>query len=386
MLTRNRTPKNTDTVYFNVEIPYNPNGDGVSPAIYRAQLNQPILDNPQDYHMAVVRFQVSGINIPIFIARILPFPNTDLNKTIYSVGLGYTGIFSDQEYVEFVQSDFTATPSLPLTASHPVVDYTPYYYVFDYQDFLTMINNALRDAFTNLGGKVVLPVGAVAPYFIFDPISERISLIAQQAYYDLADNNGQIPAPPANPITIYVNSQLFHFLDAMLVVDLAVNSSTGRDEQMIVKNFSDTNWYWPSGPAIPAGNATLLQMQQQYPALSDWNSIQSIQLVSNVLPINKEFVPSFNPLSNGVVNSLGIISDFIPLVDFGPEFRTSIEFVANGPWRLIDMYGDTPVTQVDLYFYWTDELGTQRVINVPVGKVVTAKLMFIKKEINFLGK
>lgn len=379
-MSKNNITKDTDTVYFDVVIPYNPDENGNSPALYQAQLSQPILSKPQDYYMAMVRFQVSGINIPIFIARILPFPNTDLNKTIYSVSLGYNGVFSPQEYVIFVPSDSTAQPSLPLTAAHPTVDYTPYYYVFDYQDMLLWVNNALAAAFTALGLLVVLPPGAVAPYFIFDPITERISLIAQQAFYDMS------PGGPALPITIYVNSPLFHFFDAMFVDDLAVNSATGRDEQMVVWNFSNTNWYWPPGPAMPAGNATLLQMQQQYPALADWNSLQSIQLISNLLPINREFIPSFDPLKNGVVSSVGVLADFIPLVETGPEFRTSIEFVAGGPWRLIDMYGDTPITRVDLAFYWTDELGVARIIYVPVGKIATAKMMFIRKDVQFLGK
>lgn len=363
--------KETETVYFNVVIPYNPDQNGNSPAIYQAQLSQPILYNPQTYFAAVVRFQVSGINIPIFIARIQPFPNTNLDNTIYSVAIGYNGAFSPETFVQYVPSDYTAPVSNALTASHPNVDYTPYYYVFEYTDFLEMVNTALATAFAATPG---IPGGAIAPYFIYDPIAMRISLIAQQAFYDLD------PGGPAIPITIYMNSALFHFFDGLAVNDL-VNTGTGRDIQLIVENLSDTNWYWPPGPAMPAGVATLLKMTQQYPALADWNSIQSVQVVSNLLPINREYLPSFDPTRNGIVSSVGILSDFIPLVEVGPEFRTTIEFVANGPWRFIDMFGDSPITRVDLSFYWTDELGVQHIIMVPVGKAATAKLMFIKKDV-----
>lgn len=441
--------QDTDTVYFDVIIPYNPDQNGNSPAIYQAQLSQPILYSPQNYYLAMVRFQVSGINIPIFIARILPFPNTDLNKTVYSVSVGYNGVFSTQQFLEYFPSDFTATPSLPLTASHPVVDYTSYYYVYDYQDLLIWANNALAAALasialpagyvsasvtgsiagnvltvTAVGSGTLVPgmlitgtgitngtilgmqlsgatggigtykvsisqtvvsttiSGYVLPYFIFDPISMRISLIAPQVFYDNS------PTGPLLPITIYVNSALFHFLDGMFTNDLAVNSSTGRDEQLVVWNFNNTNWYFPPGPAMPCCpiTSTLLQMQQEYAVLADWNSLQSIQLISNLLPINREFLPSFDPTKNGIINSVGILADFIPLVTLGPEFRTTIEFVGNGPWRLIDMFGDTPITRIDLSFFWVDELGVSRIILVPVGKTATAKLMFIKKDVQYLGK
>lgn len=365
-----------DTIYYNISIPYNTNGN--SPAVYQEQLNQPIVYFPSSYFMSVVRFQISGINIPTFIARIQPYPNTNLNNTIYSVAIGYNGSFSPQTYVQYVPSDDTATKSIPLSPDHPIVDYTPYYYVYGYVDFLTMVNTALATAFAS----ITTPVGSHPPYFIYNPDTLTISLIAEAAYYNLGPYSTPPTTPPTTPITVYINSALFHFFDAFPIFDRGFNSLNGRDIQFNINNLHDSNWYVPNGPVNPTTlyPLTLLQMKQEYQVLKDWNSLQSVQLISNMLPINREYVPSTNTQS-GVISSKGILADFVPLLSTGPEARTSIEFVSTGAWRLIDMFGNYPITKVDLSFYWTDELDDQHIINIPNNKPATVKLVFMKKHL-----
>lgn len=377
----NGQSKLEDTIYFNVTVPYNPDTNGNSPAIYQAQLNQPIVYKPEDYFMALVRFRVSGANIPTMIARIQPFPNTNLNNTIYSVTLTYNGFTSGQTFVQFVPSNVNAMRSQPLTAAHPIVDYTEYYYIYEYTDFLNMINTALQTAFTALDAASgsTLPAGSVAPYFILDPTTLRLSLIAQQAHYDTG-NGSQVPAPPALPIEIFMNDNLYQYFDGMPILYLGYNQPAGMDVQMDVQNLYNTNWYNPPGPAtVPPNPLTLLEMKQQFDALADWNSLQTIQLSSNLLPVVREFVPQANQ-QNGIVSSFGILSDFVPLVTQGPEFRTSIEYVAD-LWRFLTLTANNPITRIDLTFSWTDELGTVRIINIPNGETATAKILFMKKDV-----
>lgn len=360
-----------DNIYYNITIPFTPNLEGISPALYQAQLSQPIVYNPQEYYLAVVRFKISGSDIPIFIAKIQPFPNTNVNNTVYSVAISYNGNFSPQTFIQYVPSDLTLQPSLPLTASHPNADKVPYYFVFNYTDFLFMINTALATAFAAVPGGT--PVGSVAPYFIFDPVAERVSLIAQQAFYDLSD-----PAILL-PIKVYVNTQLFGFIEGIPAI--FNGGPNGQDLYMNIRNLQNSNWYTPSGPNAPAFPLTLLQMEQEYATLANWNSLQTVQVVSNLLPINREYVPSFNNQSSGVISSQGILADFIPLLSNGTEARATIEFVSNGQWRLIDMFGNSPITKVDISFYWTDEDGDQFIIPIPINSVATIKLLFIKKNI-----
>lgn len=378
----NGQQKTEDTIYFNVTIPYAPDSNGDSLAIYQAQLNQPIVYRPEEYFMALVRFRVSGALIPTMIARIQPFPNTNLNNTIYSVTLTYNGFTSGQTFVQFVPSNVNATPSRPLSASKPTVDYTEYYYIYEYTDFLNMINDALLTAFNTLNANSGFTTPGTAPYFILDPINLRLSLIAEQQYYDLGNGGSRDPGytPAVLPIRIYLNDNLYQYFDGMPIIYEGFNQPDGMDVLMDVSNLYDTNWYYPPGKTTaPPASASLLEMKQQFDALADWNSLQTIQLSSNLLPVVREFVPQANQ-QNGIVSSFGILSDFVPLVTQGPEFRTSIEYVAD-LWRFLTLTANNPITRIDLTFTWTDELGEVRIIKIPNGETATAKILFMKKDI-----
>lgn len=364
-----------ETIYYDIVMPYNPDESGFSPAVFQQQLSQPIVHDPQDYFLAIVRFSIPGETIPIFIPDIQSYPNTDLLKTIYSFTLEYNGGYSPEVFVEFISQFPSAQQSLPLTSSHPFADKTQYYYIYNYQPFLAMCNIALSVAFSLLP---TTPSGLdppVAPYFIYDPNTLRISLIAQQAYYDLSDSS-------ITPIKIYYNTPLYRFFDGLANIGIGVNTVNGRDIQLNVINNNNTNWYYPSGPSpSPPTTLTLLRMEQEYNTLSNWNSLKTIQLVSNLLPINREYIPPYTVLNAGVVNAQGILADFVPLISLGPEARNSIEFVANGPWRLIDMFGRKSISQVDITVYWVDEEGNRFVLDIPYGRVITVKIVFIKKDI-----
>lgn len=380
----NGQQKTDDTIYFNVTIPYNPDSNGNCLAIYQSQLNQPIVYRPEEYYMAMVRFRVPGALIPTMIARIQPFPNTNLNNTIYSVTLTYNGFTSGQTFVQYVTSDASAPVSRPLTANNPTVDYTEYYYIYEYTDFLDMINTALATAYTALdvASGSTLPAGSYAPYFILDPLTLRLSLIAQQDPYDLGTGGTRDilgPAPPAIPIKVYINDALYQYFDGMPIIYQGFNRPDGMDVQMNIQNLYDSNWYRPPGVNLPTGAATLLEMKQQFDSLADWNSLQTVQLSSNLLPVVREFVPQANQ-QNGIITSFGILSDFIPLVTQGPEFRTSIEYVAD-LWRFLTLTANNPITRIDLTFTWTDELGESRIIKIPNGETATAKILFMKKDV-----
>jgi len=357
-----------DRIYYNIAIPYNPDSTGFSPAIYKQSLTQPILYNPHEYYLAVVRFSIPTQNIPIFIAEIQPFPNVNLLNTIYSVTIQTSALNSSgQTFIQFITTTPNARQSAPLTPSHPIADKTAFYYVYEYTDFLKMINTALQTAFTNMPVK---PPGSAAPYFIYDSTNEEISLVAQTAFYDI-NSPGHIE--------VYVNYPLLTFLDGIPTNFYGVGLANGLDFRFNIENLHN-NFYNPPdiAPAIPPAYYI---MNQNYHTLADWNSFKSLQIVSNLLPIKQEFIPDFNRLdqNTGVVNSQGILADFVPIINLGPEARTTVEFVLDGPYRAINLYSGIPITAVDIFIYWTDQFGNQYLLDIPFNQVATLKLVFIRK-------
>src|SRR5574337_755710 len=125
-----------DRLYYDIEIPYRPNSYGFSAAVFQQQLNQVLIQNPNDYSVAITRFNIPTSRIPIFVAEIQPFPNTDPDNTIYSVAIGYNGAFSPETFVQYQTSTLSIPTPPNLTVDNPNQQNSPYYYVYTYQIFL----------------------------------------------------------------------------------------------------------------------------------------------------------------------------------------------------------------------------------------------------------
>lgn len=364
--------KNNDRIYYNIAIPGSNTSTTNSgffnfvPANYVEQLNQSIIDNPSDYYMTIVRFTIPTQIIPIFIFEAQPFPNTtDKDLGIYSVTLEYNGNFSPETFVRFITVDPTAEqPQPPTNVQNRFWTRTLYYYVYNYTDFLVMINTALSQAFTDLP----FPAPTTPPFFIYTPETQLISLIADKAFYDLS---------LVNPVKIYFNYHLQRFVDGLPSIFYSTNDPLGRDTQFVIKDLKNNTYLLPNIAAPP----TYLITTQNYNTLSDWNSFKSLQITTNLIPIRNEYVPSSQNINNvsGNVNLRGVITDFEPLLDTGAESRTTIQYQQSGPYRLVNMTDINPLTKIDISVYWTDELLNTYLLYVPEGQVLTLKIAFIKK-------
>lgn len=363
-----------DRIYYNVVMPYRPDVNGTSPMIYQVELDQAIVQDASEFFLSIVRFTIPTQNIPIFIAQVRPFPNIDLNSLIYSVTLTFGAFTSGQTFLQYLTTSPNAQQSRPLTATHPEADKTPYYYVFTYTQFLLMINNALATAFAALAAAAggAFPVGALAPFFIYDEINGRISLVAQRLFYDVT---------LATPINIFINNNLFPYLDAIPVTFFGINQPAGQDWQFLVRNERD-NFYnlqnacpFP-GPCPP----DYFIMTQQYDVLTNWNSFKSLILTSNLLPIKNEYVPRVDFTQQQNVNTRGILKDFEPLIERGPEARTQVQYQLESPYQLINLVNNVPITKIDIAIYWSDQFGNLYLLTIPFNQIVTIKMVFIKKE------
>jgi hypothetical protein len=333
-------------------------------AIFQEELNQAILNTPEDYFLSIIRFTIPTINIPLLIPQIQPFPNVDINKTIYSFTLSYEENVSPETFLEFVSEN----PSVyvpPISATSPNVTKTPYYFLYTYTSFVNMMNVALATAFAAIPGGA--PAGALAPYFQYEIGEEHISLVAQVAYYDQT---------LANPIKIFSNYPMFTFLDGLLIIENN-NLPPNQVAQYIVQN-NHNNFYNPSY-VTPVYPPLYYIMTQQYATLVDWNVFKSIVLVSNLLPVRQEYLPGVAGSNQSIVNSKGILQDFQPILVEGPEARTTIQYSVQGPYQCINMFGKNALRTIDVSVYWLDQFGDQYLLTIPFNQVLTIKMLFIKR-------
>lgn len=101
-----------DVRYFNATIGQSTNNNIYNPqkeptiAYFSDNRSIPILENPSEYYGSIIRFSIPLDSVPIKIIPIRPYyqnppvvENTDPNKTIYSVTIGYNFNYSDQTYI-----------------------------------------------------------------------------------------------------------------------------------------------------------------------------------------------------------------------------------------------------------------------------------------------
>lgn len=355
-------PPSIDKQYYNLVLPYTDRGGKNCSSTIGYESNDIILDKASDYYLSIVRFQIPVSSTPIAIADIQPFPNTDINNTIYSVTLEYDGETS-QEFIQFVPSNLAESPPQPPTAQQPLVKRSLYYGIYSFQHMVNMVNTALEEAFQNLSNK---PVGASEPIMTFNPDTSRFSMVVDPLFY--GDNL-------VTPIKIYFNSQLYTFFEGFDVVYYPRSTPEGRQvEFRFVETINNVD------------QLGLLTVSQDYPTLSSWTCVKSLQLRSALLNVNQESVPT-GFTSSGSSSSASIIADFIPLygeTTSNAVARTTVDFTLQSSYKLINMLSDRPLTKVSLDVVWIDELGNEYNLNMNYRDVISVKLLFQRKS-TFVG-
>jgi hypothetical protein len=362
------TDQSNDHIYYNIVIPHDDTqGYALTPAQFRVQVTTPIIEDPSDYWLTVARFSVPGFAVPLLIFKVVD-GQANPNLGIYTVTLfnQSTSATSQQNVIFTPRSN-----SSPAGAPIPSQQVIPYYFVYEYQHMIDMINTALNAAWVVVGSP-----GTAAPYLIYDPISQLISLITT-ATFDYKDGTGT---------QIFFNSPLFNLVEGMPSYYYGANAPLGKEYQLLSTDYKNNAYFPPDlGSNGATGPATFWALTQEFFALGNWNSFKSILFATN-MSVNKEYIPtkstpslSFNSLNQSDTNSIGILTDFEPDVSTSAGDSRGIFQYAAILYRLIDMNSNTPLRFFDITVYWSDVYGNVYPLELATGQTVTIKLLFIKR-------
>ena len=343
--------KDLDIIYYNNTFK-NKTDDQYIEANIIDYKSQPIIYNPEDFYMSVIRFSIEGSNIPIFIYA--SNDNGTPNNNYYFVTLS-TAAFDYTKNVIYISDDNTAVVGF---LQNPV---------YSYQTFIDMINNALQASFLSIP-PLDLPVGYTsAPFLIFDNVTGIISLIADPIY-----SNGAIK--------VYFNVNLFTFFGNFQTV---YTSDIGPKNYLFkIKNNGNntiTSITSPSGPVI----INALEIRQEYQNLYEWSSLKKIVITSGLLPAISEFTTGKN-FGDSNLNEIRIISDYIPPNDaFIGANRSVFTYIPTAEYRLTELTGNKGIDKLDFQFYWEDRFSNLRPIILSPAGVATIKILFRKKSLGY---
>jgi hypothetical protein len=371
-LQRVKTSKTKDgAIYYNVTIQSGDSSQAGVQAYYRESKLSAILDRCNDYYLAIARFSVSTVDIPILIPKVVTGQG-NINKLIYTFQIGYNGVKTPVFNVTYVpQNTIAKIPQAPTTQQDVSGNY---YFVYSVVSFLEMCNTAINLAFTT--GGLTLPVGSLPPYFQYDPVTELISLVAQQQFYDLNPATG-----PAIPIYLYSNTDAANLLGQGMSNIYNGYYNSYAYTYNIYNNYN--NWYNPSNLASSSPPKYLI-LTNEYPLNDLWTPLQAVVLTSGTIPSRDENIqppenfggPAIN-VGTGTLTSQKIITDFEPDFFQIMQARSTLQYsvTGNGNMRWIKLESSNPLNTIDITFNWLDQYGNLRPLYLYAGNC-TVKFVF----------
>ncbi len=393
-----------DNVYFNAIFPGPENtndfqGPQVAQAEFAITRTTSIIPNCSDYYCSVVRFAIPLNEIPILLIPILPgcdtygppFPAAPRNITPFIVGVRYNGVTYTQTIaandftgvggpnlssnVVFQPSNFTVAPVFQTSLLVDKID-PAYLGIFNYTEFVEMINVALLAAFTAFA--VANPAApqalTAAPFFKYDQESQLFSLIAPSSWIT---TYAQAVPDPAGVARVCCNLELGQYFSGFREIYVTDNTPIPANQiNFLVENEGDNGYPTNTYPAVPA----YLQMIQDYRIIANWNSLRKIVITTNTLPIQTEAIPT-GDATTGVSSNRPIITDFVPQLNEAGDTRSVAYYNPSAQYRLVDMNQGIPLQKIDLKIYWEDKDSNLYPLNIRKYDQASVKLGFFKKSL-----
>lgn len=346
-------------IYYNITLanknnPSNPN----TVSRFTETRSSPFIQNPKDFYLSTVRYNVSGAAIPWFYwNNINSGTPTGSSQPSYSITLEYKGNLYKTYVPYFSNTTFVSDISSAAVQDPNTIDNLAVYSV---ELWLKMVNSCFSTGYNTLrAANPALPAND-PPFITFNASSQLFTLYADTAVY----NESLV-----DPVNIYFNLSLFNKFNSFS--HIAQNTiglfygTNGKD--MKIRCF-DTKVNSETISGI-----TYLKMQQEGKTIADCFDIQSLVITTNNIPSRDEFAQGasdiFPVLSDfSVAGLLGSISD-----------RNNITYLPAAQYRYIDLISENPIKVLDVNFLWLDKYGKLRDVFIISGAQISVKMLFEHK-------
>ena len=390
--------------------------------------SSPILLNPSEYYLSIVRFSLDTANsLPAFIPQVFldqPFASPNFpNETIYFITIGVPDpallapTFFVKQRVIYTSEYNPAFPSnsgipqapqqVPITLEEAT---SPYYWVSNFKNFIAMINTAILDAWTAIiaGSPYALPADAIienCPFLIWDTDTQLASIYAPTSFLmgDSVDSDGA-------KLQLWMNTSLYTLFSSFesifngSLIDTTDVQENQTNYRLRIYGDHNRNIEEPVGtypyvfppfivaPVVPPPVPTPI------PAV---RMVQSFQTGATMCPVvqvifNTSLIPCANTLvgipriTNGSGqlgsqqqlqndNFSNQITDLCVNISNGYEYLPAILYEPTAQYRYIDLQGNTPLSGVQISVSWKDVYGIVHDFYLSNNQGTNMKILFQKK-------
>jgi hypothetical protein len=363
---------NPETIYYNAQLVCKKKlqTDPDIPCIYTETRSDNLLSNAMDYKFSIIRFTLDSVNIPVFIPQI----QGGINQTLYQVqvklNLNLNGTITSHtvaQPLQYVCRNKYAS-QVPSVAGQD----SPYYYMFDLQDFCDMFNTTMKSIYNNLNFALAPTVLQTKPPKMTYQ-NNLFSIWFDANGWGGADSTGS--GAQIESFTMQFNEDL-----RLLLRNFNMNYALdqfGYNWNIIVSNKLVNNQ--------TIGTTLYYVETQSYETTSTiFCPVSSIVFISNAMGIRSEYLGSTQVLSqqvnptqssNNIENSIADIS--LPL-DNTNDYNSCIAYQA-GVFRYSDIFTET-IRDIDIKIYWKSKFGVMYPVMLSDGCGMNLKMMFERKK------
>ena len=372
-----------DYVYYDVVVS-NIQSTTVTPSsfYYNDNRTQPYVKCPELYALTILRFTLDTASVPVFIPTIQPnTPRTEdgLDQTIYSVTLEYGGV-SSQRYINWIPQDQSAPIPAPTTNTVNYVQDNSggYYNCYNYSWWIYLVYLAIKDAW--LGIQTAFPddpiiQGAHAPLIVWDSSSSSAVMYYEIDVFDSANPSG---------VSFYMNAPLYSLFSSFVSrIEGYENVTYGKNVKLLMTNTGNVNYVPITNPNDPTDVWYAIPVYQEFSTISAWSPIVSMVFTSATLPIEPNQVSTPLVYNNGEVitssNNNAISNIITDLVSNTGNYRPNLVYLPTAENRYIHLYGNRPLTNLDLQIFYKLRTGDLIPFKLQSGGSATMKIAFVKK-------
>ena len=361
-----------------------------------------IVDKADDYDLSVVRFQCDTFSLPVFSATIRQ--NSDLNSMVQELWLIYTVGAAQQiagaTNLIWEPADETITPpSQPSSTPGGFQVDSPYYYCYDYDHVLKIVNKALKEAMDRLKADAVANPNlypndfdvVLAPFMCWNESTNTATLYSRADYFDTSNPPSSIPNnPPIHLIEIYFLPTLYSLFSSFPVKKKYITDQYGNSlkppnfppyYQIMVDLFHGVK----TNQKPTETTEEFIATPQEYSTISEWSPVSSLVFCSATLPVAATQLS--NPclyldnqliqLSRPTNNFANIITD---LVTDEQSYCSLLLYYPTAEYRMLTLNSTQPINQVDIQVFWKNKIVKLIPFYLPSGGSCSLKLMFVQKK------
>ena len=346
-----------NTIFYNAKVS-NQTTTNVDNLIYTDNRASPILTNPNDWRVGVVRFNIPTSQIPLF-----RYYSSFSNPTVIPGGehiVTLRNVATNQYYSDELKL-FSLNLSNPLDNT-----------IYSISQYLTMLNASLQASFLALfaaGYPINRP-----PSMSYNPITKLFRLYVPVEY-----------SIPGQIIEIYVTYPIARLFGSL---GNTLNASYPYSGPGTNRFLWSVPFYTPALNTVIIGGFSYVFLEQEFQTVAKFNSIKNISFQVYGISTTAEYLSSnaSDIKSQGQFTEQGADLVNFVLTDFEltntQADQSSIQFYPQGPLRWYDLNGNMPLRSIQIHLYYTDEFGLKYPITIGYLDTFTLKLEFRRKTMN----